>query len=459
MSDLGGPAVSELLEWAQAADRGRAAKRARVTRLLEPYQPWLARLPIVKVTGTNGKGSVCAMLSAVLHRDGRRPALFTSPHLTRVGERFRVDDREVDARRLETHAARVLAFARALVRRQGEAFRPTFFEALLCTALDLFREAQADALVCEAGVGGAHDATSLLPGELGALTTVGLDHQDVLGDSLEAIAADKAGIVGPGAHLVLGPRLTPELRALVAAHAPGVSLSQARTDGLRATYHGVAPTSVAIALEPLGVDSPTGVTRLSVSLPLLGPHQLDNLAVVVELARQLVTRGVLRDLRSLAGIEATRWPGRLELRAGPPRLLLDAAHNPEGLRALARALDTLVPRAERVLVFGMSSGKDAASAAALVPALAPTVYLVEGFYRARPADELRALLPAGVDCLGTFASPGALVDFVTRDARAASDAATWVVAGSIFMVGDVARGLDKACDAAAVVTAPGDDRP
>ena len=478
MFDLGGPVVSELLEWAQASDRSRAARRARVTQLLEPYLPWLRHLPVVKIAGTNGKGSVCAMLSAALRRDGRRPALFTSPHLVRVTERFRVDDREVDADTLDAHAARVLAFARELVRRRGEAWRPSFFEALLGTALDLFRDAGVDVLVCEAGVGGAHDATSLLPGDLGAVTTLSLDHQDVLGDTLEAIAADKAGIVGPGAHLVLGPRIPPELLALVAAHAPGVTLSRARTDSLRAVLHGAAPTSVEVDLEGDGrgpaalqrshrrpstgaqgrtvdtSDAPHTGGTLRLSLPLLGPHQIDNFATVLELARQLVARGVLRDLRSLAGIEATLWPGRLELRAGPPRVLLDAAHNVEGLQALARALDHLAPHAARLLAFGMSSGKDATACAALVPHIAPAVVLVEGFHRARPVSELRALLPAGSSCRGAFATPRALVDFVTQDAGAGLHGATLVAAGSIFMVGDVERGLDRACATTLYADAP-----
>jgi dihydrofolate synthase/folylpolyglutamate synthase len=166
-----------------------------------------------------------------------------------------------------------------------------------------------------------------------------------------------------------------------------------------------------------------------------------------------VAHGVLRDLRSLAGIEATRWPGRLELRAGPPRVLLDAAHNVEGLQALARALDDLAPYDARVLAFGLSSGKDAAACTALVPRVAPAVVLVEGFHRARAAGDLRALLPDGVTCLGAFATPRALVEFATRDAGAELRGATLVAAGSIFMVGDVERCVDEVRAAAACADA------
>ncbi len=430
------PNVAALLDWAQATQRGDAAKRARVPLLLQPWLSWLERVPVVKVAGTNGKGSVCALLSAVLRRDGRRPALFTSPHLVRVNERFRVDEREVETERLEHHAARVWAYVRELVRREGEAVRPTFFEALLAVALDLFRDEGCDVLVCEAGVGGAHDATSLLPGALGAITSIGWDHQDVLGDSLEAIAADKAGIVGPGAHLVLGPALSPELCALVVAHAPGVHVEQARRDSLRVTSQ---PGEV-----PAGEVAWGGET-LRLGLPLRGAHQLDNVATLIALAGKLKEQGVLREPRSLAGLEDARWPCRLELREGRPRLLLDAAHNRDGLEALARALDEVAPFDARVVAFGLSQGKDAAACVALLPRLAPRVLLVEGFHRARATSELRALLPPGIALDSAFATPAALLEHVPS-APGLRDA-TLIVCGSIFLLGEVRQALE--CDAGA----------
>ncbi len=422
------PTVAALLAWAQATERGAAAKRARVPRLLAPWRDWAASVPLVKVAGTNGKGSVCALLSAVLRRDGRRPALFTSPHLVRVNERFRVDERDVDTERLEQHAGRVFEHARALVRQAGEELRPTFFEALLALALDLFREAGCDVLVCEAGVGGAHDATSLLPGALGAITSVDLDHQDALGDTREAIAADKAGIVAPGARLVLGPSLSDELCALIAARAPGVAVERASRDALRQVAPGVC--------EILAGDA-----AQRVHLPLRGPHQLDNLATVVALARRLAEQGVLRDLRSLAGLAEARWPGRLEVRAGRPRLVLDAAHNAEGLRALTAALDEWAPRASRLALFGQSHGKDSAACAALLPGIAPRVLLVEGFHRARATRELRALVPPEVQVVADAATPQAALECLLDES--VWGATTLVVCGSIFLLGEVMDALER----------------
>lgn len=426
------PTVAALLDWAQATDRGREAKRARVPLLLAPWLPWLRGVPVVKLAGTNGKGSVCALLSAVLRRDGRRPALFTSPHLVRVNERFRVDEVEVDTPRLEAHAARIFEHARAVVVRHGEAARPTFFEALLAIGLDLFRDAGCDVLVCEAGVGGAHDATSLLPGALGAVTSVGYDHQETLGATLEEIAADKAGIVAPGARLVVGPGIPPELRAVIAGHAPGVEVVQACRDDARRVAGAEGVTEVEFA---------TGGGPLRARLPLAGPHQLDNAATVAALARQLLADGVLRDARALLGVEDARWPGRFERRIGPPPLVLDAAHNPDGLAALARALDESVPFERRLLVFGLSSGKDAAACAALLPRLAPRALLAAGFHRARPLDELRALVPAAVEIVDARATVDEIVGRGLREAAARG--ATLVVCGSIFLLGDVTAALDR----------------
>jgi dihydrofolate synthase/folylpolyglutamate synthase len=422
------PTVAALLDWAQAVERGPEAKRVRVPLLLEPWLPWLRAVPVVKVAGTNGKGSACALLSAVLRRGGRRPGLFTSPHLVRVNERFRIDERDVDTPRLETHAARVFDRARALVAREGEAVRPTFFEALLAVGLDLFREAGCDALVCEAGVGGAHDATSLLPGALGAITSIGHDHQDVLGETLAAIAADKAGIVGPGARLVIGPGVPPDLLDVVAAHAPGVERLLARRDGVRDLGAGE-------------VELATGVGTLRARLPLQGPYQIDNLATVAALTRELVRAGVLRDEHALSGIEDARWPGRFDRRPGSPALLLDAAHNVDGLLALGTALDGVVPFERRLLGFGLSGGKDAPACAALLPRLAPRLLLVEGFHRARPTGDLRAHVPSGVAVAGVCASADELLEHARGEA--ATHAVTLVVCGSIFLLGEVLEALER----------------
>lgn len=420
------PAVQALLAWAQVEDRSPAAKARRVPLLLADSAAWWARTPSIKVAGTNGKGSTCALLSAGLRRAGRRVGLFTSPHLVRVTERVRVNEHEVTAEQLDRHVARALARARALVRSQGEALRVSFFEVLLAAALTLFAEEEVDVAVIEAGVGGRHDATSLLPGLLGAITSVGYDHQDVLGSTLGDIARDKAGIVGPGACLVLGPEIDADLAAIVAGAAPGVLLERASFEGLTVRHADLSGSVVTC------VDQAAG-TALDVRVPLAGSHQLANLATAWALLRRLAASAGFDARAALAGFADARWPGRLDLRPGPPRLLFDAAHNPHGLAALAQALEGLVPFDQRQLAFGLSSGKDVAACLALLPRLAPRVHLVQGFHRAQDTRALRAALPAGLHILGEHASPEALWGTLATQAGGP----TTVVAGSIFLLGEL----------------------
>jgi dihydrofolate synthase/folylpolyglutamate synthase len=426
------PIVAELLAWTANPDQSPEARRTRIPQLLAPWLPWLATVPVIKIAGTNGKGSVSAMLSAVLHHDGRRPGLFTSPHLLRVHERFRIAECEVDTERLELHAAHVLTHAGALVAAGGDVLRPSFFEALLAIALDLFRDSGCDVVVCEAGVGGRRDATAVLPGTLGAITSIGHDHENVLGTGLAAIAADKAGIVAAGAELVLGPGIDHGLRAVIAAHAPGVTLIHAAGNAVRVATDGGDASDVVLTLDD---DS------LQVRLPLAGRFQRDNAATVVALVRVLAARGVLRDLRALRGLAHAWWPGRYDWRAGEPPLLLDAAHNPEGLHALADALDAQVPHAQRLLLFGISCNKDARACAAVLPRLAPRVLLLDGFNRAHDVGTLRDCVPDSVEVVAISDTPETLLERALHEAK--SRQATLVVCGSIFLLGEVIAALQR----------------
>ncbi len=420
------PAVQDLLDWARVEDRSPTAKCRRVPALLARSASWWARTPSVKVAGTNGKGSTCALLAAGLRHAGRRVGLFTSPHLVHVTERVRVDEHDVSAELLDRHVAAALSHARALVRAQGDALRPSFFEVLLAAALELFAEQGVDAAVIEAGVGGRHDATSLLPSALGAITSVGYDHQDVLGPTLVDIARDKAGIVGPGARLVLGPEVADDLAHVVAQSAPGVQIERAGLEGLHVSHTDLRGSLVTCAASPDGA-------ALEVHVPLAGRHQLANFATARALLRRLAESTGIDARTALRGCAEARWPGRLDLRPGPPSVLFDAAHNPHGLAALAEALDTLVPFDQRQLVFGLSSGKDVGACLAWLPRLAPRVHLVQGFHRAWDTRVLRAHWPAGVRLAGEHASPGACWATLIRE----PGGLITIVAGSIFLLGEL----------------------
>ena len=392
-------ALQELLTFTAGRVEGRAATLARFRAFIEPLQPLLSDMRIIKVAGTNGKGSVCAMLEACLGRAGHRTGMFTSPHLSRITERFRIGGNEVALDELGRAAQEVLRAARRLVAKEGEAYLPSFFEALIVIALLLFREQQVTVAIIEAGVGGYSDATSLLPAEVAIITSIGLDHQKELGDSLAAIAADKAGVATAAKCLIVGPDIPHDLRAVIAddARVREVGMRQATTDGARARLGDLR--------QPTRVEMSAGGKTLSVTVPLLGRHQVSNFATVAATVEALTEMNIVGGVECLAGVEQTSWPGRLEVCDTAPRLILDAAHNEHGLRALIESLDGLLPYDERVLLYGASLGKDVEACLPQLAHIAPEVYLVEGFYRARPASSIAEKLPAECGYARSFTSP------------------------------------------------------
>ncbi|MEN3333949.1 MAG: dihydrofolate synthase / folylpolyglutamate synthase [Blastocatellia bacterium] len=384
---------------------------------------------IIKVAGTNGKGSVCAMLEACLNGSGQRVGMFTSPHLTRITERFRVAGHEVALDTLDGIAQEVLRSAQRLVAQQGDSHVPSFFEALIVMALLLFHEQRVTIAIMEAGVGGYSDATSLLAGEVAVITSLGLDHQQQLGDSLAAIAADKAGIAKNVSRLILGPDISPELRAIIEkdVHVRELAVCQAQVDSRRVRLGDLR--------QPTRIEVEADGKTLSIALPLLGRHQVSNFATVTATLRALAEMAIIGGIECLERVRQTCWAGRLEVCDTVPRLLLDAAHNDQGLRALVDSLDDLLPYGERVLLYGASLGKDYEACLPQLSRLAPEIYLVEGFYRAQPARSIAARLPAHCGYKKSFPSPRQAIEYFSHCPDLGKR--TLIATGSIFMIGEL----------------------
>jgi dihydrofolate synthase / folylpolyglutamate synthase len=369
--------------------------------------------PSILIAGTNGKGSVAAMVDSALRAEGHRSARYTSPHLVRLEERFAIDGHDVDADRLEVSAARVRAAVERLMAAGRLEALPTFFECTTAVAFDLFREARVDAAVLEVGLGGRLDATNVVTPAAAAIVSIDFDHEAQLGDSLASIAAEKAGIARPGVPLVCGA-MPPEAMEVIARTAAerGAPLVRAGDDP--------AVTARAAAI-PLGLS---------------GEHQRANAAVALALLETLDAdaRHGLRvsEAARRNGLAAARWPGRLETVAWRGRpLLLDAAHNPAGARALASYL--LRERPEGVtLVFGAMKDKAVAGMLrALAPVARSIVCTTAPNPRAMTAAELAALARSlDLDAVAVD-DPAAAVD------RAFGSPHSVVVAGSIFLVGAV----------------------
>ncbi len=426
----------QLLNLTGKGTEGRVAMHARFSILTKAHQDFPVWQRVVKVTGTNGKGSVCAMLEACLGSAGQKVGLFTSPHLFRVTERFRVAGVDVSSDTLDRYAEGVLSTVHDVISEHGETHTPSFFECLLLIALQLFHDENVDVAIFEAGVGGYNDAVSLLAGEFSVITNIGMDHKKQLGDSLEAIAADKAGIASKDAQLILGPDISESLRRIIEERLQGqsVSISQASLDELRPTCSGLD--------QPTLIDMLVDGRMERYELPLLGRHQVGNFATVVAVLRAMAEHGVVHDLDCLKGVARTRWPGRMEVRSGSPRYVIDAAHNENGIRALTDALADLVPYSERVLLFGTSIDKDYAAYVQDLSRLAPEAFVVEGFHHAQRASVIADLMPGSFNRLQVFQSPRDAVEFF-RKSPLYKDR-TIVATGSIFLIGELMNLLDCA---------------
>lgn len=368
--------------------------RLALQRLGQPQSKFQA----VQIAGTNGKGSTAAFLESILRTSGLRTGLFTSPHLCRFSERIRIEGREVEGDRLAELDKAVAATGVPL----------TYFEISAALGFLAFAEAKVDVAVLETGLGGRLDATTASQPMACAITSIALDHQDMLGQTLMAIAHEKACIARPGVPLFLGP-LPPE----------------AMSETLRVAEASGAP------VRRFGVDFGPPAFPLSLS----GPHQASNAALAVALAEEVAAyRGCTLSPEAVRdGLARTRWPGRLERLAED--VLLDCAHNAEGAEKLASALPA-APR--RALVVSIVQGKDAATMlATLCPHFDHIVATRSPSERSLSPERLAALLPQGLQAKVELVPDPYAAVARARSLVAGPPQGLAVIAGSIFLIGAV----------------------
>ncbi len=391
------------------------------------------RLSVVHVAGSKGKGSTALLTEAVLRAAGERVGTFTSPHLSRWTERFRIDGREVGGAALAAARRAAAPARRGGMRRRSRERAPTFFDVTTAAAFLLFAEARLDRVVLEVGIGGRLDSTNVVDPAVACVTTIELEHTDKLGDTIAAIAAEKAGIVKPGRPVVVGA-LAPEAEAVLLARAHAVG-APARVLG--------RDFDVAIRRadrDGLSLQLRDGDFAVDATLPLLGVHHATNAALALACVRALGTHGAapLADAAQ-RGFASAVLPGRVEVLSRAPWILVDAAHTAASARALAAAL-ALVPRAATSIVLSISAGKDLA---AILDALLPLADRVT-VTRAEPT---RSLDPAEIVAAARAARPGLALRAVPdpylalRSAREATAPDGLLVAtGSVYLAG-IARRL------------------
>jgi dihydrofolate synthase/folylpolyglutamate synthase len=392
----------------------------------------------VIVAGTNGKGSVTAMTSAALDAAGHRAARYTSPHLIRLEERFVVSEREVDSGELRRSAGVVQGVVERLVQERVLESFPTFFECTTAMAFELFRRAGVEIAVLEVGLGGRLDATNVVTPIAAAITSIDFDHQDLLGGTLEAIAREKAGVIKRGIPVVFGSLPDEAAKVVVSTCRERGASAIAAADRVRASSRVEAGDTIA--------TFETAERRMiDVRLALRGRHQVSNAVVALSLMEVLTGIGVgIPDESMLRGLTDARWPARLErFRWREADVLLDAAHNPAGARAVA---DYLADAGwdEVTLVFGAMRDKDIAGMlSALLPRSAAVICTTADNPRAAPADEL-ADVAARLSTAASTSRRRRVISAIAEPRLALTEACTphsrVVVTGSIFLTGPL-RGI------------------
>jgi dihydrofolate synthase/folylpolyglutamate synthase len=373
----------------------------------------------VHVAGTNGKGSVSAMVAACLTRAGYRTGLYTSPHLHRFVERIRIDGRPIS----ESDAARRITELLGAFAHQSETGN-TFFELTTLLALEAFRDQRCDVVVLEVGLGGRLDATNAVTPIASVITRIALDHTHILGDNLRAIAREKAGIVKPGVPLVCAVR-EPQARAVIAARARRVGAEAQWIDRDFEALPGKKPHRVDVRVG----------SRVFADLhtALAGEHQRDNAACAVAVIERLRSLGIDVPEPALRhGLSHVRWPGRLERVGKHPEFVFDAAHNPDGCKALVRFLTHEDPwkrcaKGRRVLVFGAMVDKD------FRPMLRMLAPLVDKIIYC-PPEMPRAATHAQLARVHKGAFARSVPDALARARRSAGPEGQVIVTGSIFLL-------------------------
>ncbi len=402
------------------------------------------RFPSVLIAGTNGKGSTAATLASILRASGLKTGLYTSPHLVRINERIRINGKEnSDDDFAELHG-KIDRVAEMLVEKKELPWHPSFFEMMTAIAFEYFSREQVDLAVLEVGMGGRLDATNVVEPRVSVITDISLDHQKFLGNTVNEIAREKAGIIRRNGPVVTLPQ-QPEANDVI-----GNAILDMGARAVNAVPF-VPPVSPG-SRDYLVPNSELGDSRhiyryplqvmgeqILVETPLVGRHQLRNVALAIAAAEELNRQGFssIKAKSIESGIRQTQWAGRFQViaaRAGWPEIVIDVAHNPAGAWALRSALSERYADRSLIFVFGAMRDKAISEMAEILFPLADRVIAT------RPANP-RAASPEEI--LQAGARTGVAIDAVegvegaVERARSLASAGTVVViTGSIYLVGE-----------------------
>jgi dihydrofolate synthase / folylpolyglutamate synthase len=405
--------------------------------------------PSVLIAGTNGKGSTAATLASILRASGLKTGLYTSPHLVRINERIRVNGEEISDDDFAFLQGEVDRVAEKLVERAVLPWHPSFFEMVTAIALEHFAREKIELAVLEVGMGGRLDATNVVEPRVSVITDISLDHQRFLGNTVTEIAREKVGIIRAGGAVVTLPQ-QPEANDVI-----GNTILQLGARAVNAVPYvpPVSPGSSQYLVRRSKQENSEYIYRYPLTLlgkqvlvetPLVGRHQLRNVALAIAAAVELDRQGFgsITPESIERGIRETRWPGRFQAiaaRPGWPEMVIDVAHNPAGAWALRSALSERYEDRRLIFIFGAMRDKAIAEMTEILFPLADRVIATrpQNPRAASPEEVQQAATRTGVEVEAVEE-----IETATERARAlASPAGVIVVTGSIYLVGEVMRGL------------------
>src|SRR5579864_8327850 len=403
--------------------------RVLASRLGAPHRA----VPCAHIAGTNGKGSTAAMLESMLRAAGLSTGLFTSPHLERINERIQFDGEPISDAEFAEEFSRVQSAVEGLLASGELAAHPTYFECVTAMAFDAFARRPVDFAVYEVGMGGRLDSTNIVQPEVAVITQIDFDHENYLGYSIAQIAAEKAGIIKPGAWVVSSVD-RPEARAVIARRAAELEAKLVETD---AAWR-IEDMSAAAGCYRVVTTPANSSKSLALDIPLPGRFQIRNALAAATAARLLALRGFpIPDDAICRGIASTRWPGRLELLVERPAIYLDGTHNPSGARELVTFWEEHMRGRKIWLVYGAMRDKAVDEIAGLLFPRAHEVMLTEpGQSRAISASLLSEMTAHLARRSRIVASPTDALDCAIS---MASPEDVVFATGSLYLVGDLRR--------------------
>lgn len=413
--------LDEALDYIHRVDwRGSVPGLSRIDALLNKLGHPESTVKYIHITGTNGKGSTCAMTASVLQAAGYRTGLYTSPYIRRFNERMQINGVPIPDDDLCALVEEIQPLADSM------ADHPTEFELVTAIGLTWFARHHCDVVICEVGMGGEFDATNVIPApEAAVFCNIGLDHTQYLGDTIEKITATKAGIIKPGCDAVLY-RQSDGVEEIIRQRCErlGVPLHLADFDGIR-------PESAGLEGQVFDWEDLDGLR-----LPLLGRHQLCNAAVALTAIRVLQARGwAITDSHIRRGLASTDWPGRFQIIGHDPLFIIDGGHNPQCIQALEQNIRDYLPGRPLTVLTGVMQDKDYhCMYRGVAPYANSFITVTPDNPRSLPAGELAAYIRE----LGRPATAcGTIREGVALALEQAGPDGTVLCYGSLYLVGDV----------------------